>query len=300
MLFIKCNLCGEDDTILVFKKDEYNIVRCNNCGLLYTNPRDSELEIAKIYQRPYFELEKFAGRARIGYRDYLKDKEIHKLYFKKKLRQVRRHKKKGTLLDVGCATGYFLEKAKKAGFDAWGIDISSYAIKEARKIVGKNKAYVGTAKDISIKRKNFDVVTIYQTLEHSSDPLGDLLRIYKLLIPGGLLVITVPDQGSFFEKILKKSWFAYKPKEHLYYFDSKTIKKILKKAGFVKIMVRWDDTRPYPLYYILERLSYLYPKFKGLINSVEVISKRLKVLEINIPIFLGDLYIEAFKPGLRK
>lgn len=295
MEHVKCNLCGGDDTYLLYEKDGYNIVKCNSCGLLYVNPRDSIDKLIRIYGRPYFELEKSKRKDGIGYRNYIKDKEIHKIYFRKKIKQIKKIKPEGRLLDIGCATGFFLEEAQKEGFDVWGVDVSPYAVKIAKEVINNDKIFLGTIKEVPLKRESLDVITCFQTLEHSPDPLGELLQMHRLLKIGGVIILTLPDQGSFYEKIMRRGWFAYKPKEHLYYFNSKTIKRMIQKAGFKRISVRWDDARLYPLGYILERVGYLYHKLNTLTLKGRRLLNRFKFLNLKVPVFLGDLQVVAFK-----
>ena len=95
MTRVCCNLCGANETSLFLRKGGYTIVSCKRCGLVYVNPRDSVEKMLMTYSRPYFELEKFSDGARIGYRNYAVDRELHIAYFKKKLADILKRKKKG-------------------------------------------------------------------------------------------------------------------------------------------------------------------------------------------------------------
>ena len=291
---VRCNLCTADDPRIIFYKDGYRIVRCKSCGLVYVSPRDAFNRIVRLYSHPYFELEKFARKYRTGYRNYVADRELHAAYFRKKVREIRRHTSGGRLLDVGTAFGYFLEEARQAGFDGWGIDVSEYAATEAGKRLGK-RILKGTLKDAELPAESFDVVTAFQTLEHLPDPLENLRHMYALLVPGGMVMLVVPDQGSWIAAVLGRHWFGYKPKEHLYCFTARTISRMLDTAGFVRISASRDTARPYPVRHILERLRYLYPKLSGLTRAIDAGARQLGALDLAIPVLLGDLSVVAYK-----
>ena len=291
---VRCNLCRDDDPGTLFYKDGYRMVRCKSCGLVYVSPRDDVHRIIRLYRRPYFELEKFARKYRTGYRNYAADRELHTEYFRKKVREILRHASFGRLLDVGTAFGYFLEEARQAGFDGWGIDVSEYAATEARKRFGK-RILKGTLKDAELPLGSFEVVTAFQTLEHLPDPLENLKRMNAMLVPGGMVMLVVPDQGSWIATALGRHWFGYKPKEHLYCFTARTIIRMLDTAGFVRISASRDTARPYPVRHILERLRYLYPRISGLTSAIDAGARQLGALDLAIPVLLGDLSVIAYK-----
>lgn len=292
---VACNLCGKDNPQVFLEKDGYWIVRCRHCGLLYVNPRDRKEELNKVYARAYFQLQKLGSRDEVGYRDYIADGEVHRIYFKNKIAQIKRYKKGGKLLDVGCATGYFLEVAKEEGFDVFGVDVSPFAVELAKKRLGKDRIHLGDLEGSKFETDFFDVVAMFQTVEHLPDPTATLIEVRRVLRPAGLLVVATPHQGGVLEKLLGKNWFGYKPKEHPYYFNRKSLKDILEKAGFKEISVRADDFRPYPLHYVLERLEYHFPD--SLIGrTAKVLGKHLRLvrrLDLSIPIFLDDLLVFA-------
>lgn len=297
MLSVRCNLCGHQDTRLLVEKDGFRIVRCRRCGLVYVNPRDDVEEILKIYSRQYFAIEGEGGDGRIGYRNYATDRGLHRAYFSHKLQEISKLVTRGKLLDVGCGLGYFLDEARKSGFDVWGIDVSSYAAGEAGKLVGKDRVHLGTVQDAPLAGQTFSVVTCFQTLEHMTDPMDSLLRMRTLLKSQGLLSLVVPDQGSVLARFMGRAWFGYKPREHLYLFDAKTIRKMLAKVGFAEISLHRDQIRPYPLSYILERVRYLYPKLGRLTQVFEVGLKIVGMGSRKIPVLLGDLSVLARKGG---
>lgn len=141
--------------------------------------------------------------------------------FAKRLAELRMlGKTKGNLLDIGCAFGFFLDKAKKWGFQTYGIDISSYVIKKSQKN-HQVKILDVSKKKLPFKKNFFEVVILDHVLEHLSNPTFTLKEIKRVLRPGGIVFIEVP---------LRKRWAT--EKSHLSYFDRLSLEFILKNMGF--------------------------------------------------------------------
>jgi len=162
------------------------------------------------------------------------------------------------LLDVGCALGDSLVEAKKLGWkDPGGLETSEYAYKYAKKKGLKVKK--GTL-DNSFEKNSFDVVTYQDVIEHVTDPVGELKKVYRILKPGGIVFLVTPDVGGFWSRLLGPLWYHYKPVEHVVYFSQKTMKQALKKAGFRNIKTS-KTYHVLSLEYILNRLRYYLPWF---------------------------------------
>lgn len=222
MKYIRCNLCNADNTKLLFTKNSMKIVRCVNCGLIYVNPQPSKEDIKKIYKNGYFN-----GSWQS---DFLSEKKLYTPRFKERLRQIIAFKTKGKLLDVGCAVGYFLEAARDDGWQAFGVEISSFAARYARD--SGFDVFTGTLEEANHPAQSFDVVTLWHVLEHMEDPLGCLLETHRILKKSGLVAIELPNIGSRKFKKLRENWDQLKPHEHLYYFTPGALTKMVKKARF--------------------------------------------------------------------
>ena len=120
---VKCNLCGADDSELLFIEKGWHIVKCRRCGLLYANPRPSSDELREFYREGY---------SRVG-PNYLAKRESKLRRARRELRKIARYKKKGKLLDIGCGAGFFLKEAQKKGWDVFGVDLSQSMIEYAKK-----------------------------------------------------------------------------------------------------------------------------------------------------------------------
>jgi SAM-dependent methyltransferase len=233
-----CPICTSKNNSFFLKTSSRVLRSCSSCGVIYVWPLPKKAAIKKLYANKYYKLKK---EERIsGYRDYEEQKRYLTPYFKKKLKQINKLQKerRGNLLDVGCALGHFLEIAKDDGWDVVGLDISSYAVKEiAKKDI---KAIANELSKAKFKTGCFDVVTIFQTIEHDSDPGGLLDEIYRILKPGGKLLLTTPDQEGMLPSFLGKRWHGWEIEPHLYWFSRKSLKFVLDKAGFKKTRIEKD------------------------------------------------------------
>src|SRR3989344_5108414 len=150
---MKCYLCNEDATLFLVKNG-YTLYRCKSCGLIRTELKQKYSEfITQHYNKGYFT----GDPTRSAYVDYKNDKSYITLNLKKYLRRIIKIKPSGKLLDVGCAMGFFVELALKRGYDAYGIDPSEYAVREARVLVGNEKIKLGTIDTVQFTPKSFDV-----------------------------------------------------------------------------------------------------------------------------------------------
>lgn len=232
--FVNCNLCNSDSTRKLMSIKGFNIVKCRNCGLSYVNPRLKERKLHKIYDKKYFSNEAFDGAktAFYGYGKYLEEEDCIKATFKRRLKVINRLSGKGRLLDIGCAFGFFLELARDNGWKVQGLEISEYAYTYAKNVL-KLPVMNKTLEKAKFKSSSFDVVTIFDVIEHLPDPKSTLKEIRRVLKPNGLVVITTPNIGSITAKILWKNWEEVRRvREHIYFFSKNTLKKILESLGF--------------------------------------------------------------------
>lgn len=234
---VTCNLCQHDEAALVFEVRDWllnkpentsRLVRCQNCGLIYQNPRPTPEEIGQFYPPEYenFEVDQEKKKSsRLMQR-------VMQYGINKRRRAVLREKTSGSLLDVGCATGIFLETMRAVpGWQLKGVEISDHAASIARE--QKNLDVVtGTLEQAKFTDGQFDVVTLWDVLEHLHDPAGSLREIRRILKPGGVLVFRVPNGGSLDARLFGPYWAGLEPPRHLFVFDQKTLTAFLSNAGF--------------------------------------------------------------------
>ncbi|MFC1576780.1 class I SAM-dependent methyltransferase [Candidatus Omnitrophota bacterium] len=194
--------------------------------MVYLNPRPAKNEILKQYTAEYH-VETLLGKKLES------QGEIEAQIRKFDIRAEELTEKFGpgkSLLDIGCSAGFFMASLKKYGWAVSGLDVTEWAVKFARDRLSLD-ARVGTVEDISFDKK-FDVITLFQILEHYFDPVGSLKKMIGLLREGGTLVIKGPNLASFDRVWHGKKWLGFHTPYHLYYFTPETYRMMLEKAGF--------------------------------------------------------------------
>jgi len=225
---VNCNLCGVDDTSLITIQNNYRVVKCKNCGLVYVNPRPSQKTLIGLYNDYH---------QRDG-----KDESTWEILMARNFKEVsallnRIFPEKGVFLDIGCGYGHFLEYMNRYGWATLGIDPSSQTIAHA-KARGLN-VEENTIDGISLSRGPFDAITAFYVLEHLFDPFGSLQKMFMMLKPGGVLVLRVPHTTPLVKalSLFKIRNSLYDVPFHLYDFSPKTLKLLLEKAGFADIKI---------------------------------------------------------------
>ena len=233
---VACNLCGATDASRRCRVGEFQIVRCKSCGLIYTNPRRPADAIPDIYSEEYF----FSRNpAELGYDDYSKHAKGLKQVFSDHLTAIEKFvRPPASIIDVGCAFGYFLQVAKSRGWTAEGVEVSPFASRIAREDAGV-PVHVGTLSGLSLMASSYDAATMWDMLEHSFDPAGELIEANRILKPGGYLFMTVPNAGSLLARMMGSHWYGFKKAaEHNYFFSADTLGRMLSRAGFALVESR--------------------------------------------------------------
>ena len=228
MEHVPCNHCGQEVTHGV--RNVSRLVRCVNCGLIFVNPRPAFEDLARQYEGSYFNCpEPTFG----GYEDYEADREDIMRTFRGRMKLIRPLLDSAAprLLDVGCATGIFLEVAREAGWHGEGVDISGYALARAQ---GKGfEVHRGTLVGAGLPEGGYDVITMWDLIEHVPDPAAVLAECHRLLRPGGVVAISTPDAGSLLARVLGGRWLGFRSiDEHLYFFSRRSMGAMLEAAGF--------------------------------------------------------------------
>ena len=234
MEYVPCNVCGSQASypILVAEDVRYhvpgkfNIVRCQKCGLTFVSPRPTLSEIGKFY--PSVVAEHIASSAPNPFA--LAEAQI-----------VRDQcSQPGKILDVGCASGYFLSAMSQLGWEVYGIEPSSQAARKAREVKGA-QIKVGMLQPDDYEDETFDVVTFWSVLEHLHDPMGALKIVRSILKPTGHLHVCVPNFNSLERYVFGAKWFGLDVPRHLYHFHPNILKKMLTENGFRIVDVQYSS-----------------------------------------------------------
>jgi 2-polyprenyl-3-methyl-5-hydroxy-6-metoxy-1,4-benzoquinol methylase len=221
---IECPICSEESPDFFAKKNACNLYRCRQCGFIFVSPIPGNL--SEIYTEDYF-----AGAKKgSGYVDYEGEKEVMKSTIETYLDEIEKLAPgRGRLFEIGAATGTFLEAASRRGWRVSGVEISEYAAEKAR--AKGLDVRTGILEDLEFGGAQFDVVAMWDVLEHLPNPAATLKLANSLLKPGGLIALNTPNAGSFFAKLMGKRWHLIVPPEHLSYFGVDNLTKLLGKTG---------------------------------------------------------------------
>jgi len=280
---VRCNLCGADDALPVTEIDGFHIVRCRQCGLVYVNPRYREEFLQGIYTKEYYDHDGIQnGLEFFGYDNYLADEENIKITFAKRLKTIERYVAQGRLLDIGCATGFFLDLARSEGWEVAGTEVSDFGARLARERFDLDVC-LGTLKELRFDAGAFDVVTMWDVIEHVVDPLGELEEVWRILGDGGLLSLITPDVGSLVARVLGSRWEEFRRvREHIYFFSRRTMTEMLRKAGFEVLRMESAD-KVFYLGPAMHRLKY-YTWDGAITNAAANLVYRLGLDKVRINI----------------
>jgi len=294
MEHVRCNLCRADDGVVRYPSTikegksgdwrafrcthsgygrHYTIVQCQQCGLVYTDPRPDGHDIVETYQAVEDLL-------------YLEEREGRVLTFERHLKPLERltgPPNGRPLLDVGCYAGVFVEIAAGHGWDAWGVEPSRWAVEQAQ--ARELHVVQGTLETADLPEATFDVVTMWDVIEHVTDPLGTLQRAHQLLKPGGLLVVHTIDIDSLFAQLMGSRW-PWLMEMHIYYFSRRTLRLMLEQCGFHVLSDR-PQGRYLRLGYLMSRVGALMP-LAG--RPAEWLVTKLGLRGLAVSVNLGDLF----------
>lgn len=230
-----CYICGADDAALLVTKRGRAVVQCRRCGLIYTDPRPKDdalfndvYDVTDKYQRKTERVTR-PGRL-LTYRRFLKELEL--------FRQTNR------ILEIGSGFGYFLNEARRAGWQPLGVEISPSSTKWAQENYGV-VSLTGTLEEHfeSLRgQEHFDVVALWNVFEHLPDPVGSLKMFHQLLRPGGAVVVKVPDARALTMKpnFLQQLWhniyihrfYPLHAHMHIVHLTPESFTQMAHQAGF--------------------------------------------------------------------
>lgn len=242
--------------------EQFNIKQCNTCGFKITENIEDEENIGRYYQSENYISHSNTSKGLVnsvyhGVRKYM-------LGRKRRLVETATSLKKGSVLDVGTGTGFFLNEMQKSGWQVTGTEKSS----EARDFAKKEFRIENLPSEniFELQENSFDVITLWHVLEHIHLLDKNMVTFYKLLKNNGKLVIAVPNYNSYDARYYKEFWAAWDVPRHIWHFSPEQMKKLGAKHGFNLVKLH---AMPFDSFYV-SMLSEKYKKsgfalFKGIL-----------------------------------
>ena len=265
-----CPVCGKSNFVPFLQsrdyfltQEEYTIVRCENCGFKFVNPRPDAIEIGKYYESPDYVSHDSGKKSPLNFLYRLARKRA----VKNKFHLVNRLSKDKKILDIGCGTAEFLFYCKQKGFDVLGIEPGE-----------KPRTFARTEYNLDVREEDhldklitpeFDVITLWHVLEHVHLLNDRMRKIAQILKPGGNIIIAVPNVDSWDAARYGQFWAAYDLPRHLYHFSRNSMRVLSANHG-LKIV----KTLPMKLdAFYISLLSEKYAKgkqdyFNAVINGI--------------------------------
>ncbi len=228
---VGCAVCGASDAADHLQINLYRLRRCLGCGLLATYPPPARDQLASLYQEEYY-----GGREASRFKLQLGER-VMQWFRRSRARRIRRllQATKGRVLDVGCGRGYTLRSLKGWGFEVYGTQISAAAARFARERLGLTSVFHGDLHEAAYPDGWFDFITLYHVLEHLPDPLLHMRELHRILKPGALLYIEVPNAASLPARWLGAYWLAWDVPRHLFHYDPLTLTELGKRCGLTPV-----------------------------------------------------------------
>jgi 2-polyprenyl-3-methyl-5-hydroxy-6-metoxy-1,4-benzoquinol methylase len=297
-----CPNCGRDDFTVIFNsnmgeadlqkgiKSVYMLwedthgryVKCKNCHFIYVNP----IEKASKINGDYSMMENTDAPIIRGCR---------LCAAKSQLGLIKKYKSGTTLLDIGCGEGFFLFNASKAGYTTKGIEISQDAAEYAGREFGLDVEAKPFA-ELQFPENYFDVVTLWQVLEHVPYPLIVLKEVHRILKPEGLLATSTPDIEGILAKIFRRKWWNLR-RLHINQFTAKTLTDMLKRAGFKNVFSTTYKEYISISMLIIPLLKHLkiYERARGLFYPSSTVGKIMNKLTLAYSSRLDTCTVIGFK-----
>lgn len=228
-----CLLCDNKELIKHHELKDYfltlesfSIYRCPACDLMFTWPRPATHELSAYYKSKEY-ISHSNKKSDLQSRIY---QLIRNHTLRQKIRLIRQFSRGNQILDIGCATGEFLNQCKKKGYTATGVEPDEEARGYASGVHGLNVSDTDSLN--SMPPSTFDVITLWHVLEHVGDLNERMEQIYRLLKPEGYAFIALPNPRSYDASYYGKYWAAWDVPRHLFHFNRSSIKFLAGKHRF--------------------------------------------------------------------
>ncbi len=230
-----CPVCGGAAPRLLFRKDGFDMVGCTVCSLVYVGQDPAGINFAQLYGESYY-----TGGSTAVFADYVGQEPARRAQARRKLALLRhvppRVPRQGRWLDVGCAAGFFLAEAR-AHYAVQGVELSEWSATYARQRL-RLPVVTGSLQSACLPAAHFDVISLWDVIEHVPDPVPLLQEAARLLRPQGRLVLTTGDWGSAYAQARGADWHLMTPPWHLCMFSRATLARAAAHAGLRLVACR--------------------------------------------------------------
>lgn len=246
---ISCLVCGGTADFL-YEKHEHPVFRCRDCGLGVVHPLPSEQELERFYANRYYESDH-----EWGYHTEYGELEagLRKTYrhLLRRVEALHGDRRFDRVIDVGCAYGFFLDAVE----ERWkpehvvGVDVSPES--KERNVARGREFHSGFFEQVELPEGHFGLAFMGDAFEHVRDPIAVVEKFARVVAPGGIVVVTTVDFGSWLARILGRRWRLMTPPEHLFYWTRHSISRVFADRGFeTRVGKYWLH---YPKSYVYQR-----------------------------------------------
>ena len=277
----RCVLCSGSNRRRLFMKRGWTFVRCAGCGLISVRPLPTAEALRAHVEQSYQDS---------TYAVYAAAEAIRAGIARHRMEIVAPMAPPGPWLEVGCATGALLAAARRAGFNAEGLDVSEFSVARAR---AEGLIVHHRAVEDFVPMQRYAVVAAFDVIEHLPDPIAFVERVGTWLEPGGLFVLTLPNAASALAVLMGRFWFQYWVPDHVHYFAPTTIGRLLAHGGFERVATR-SARKALTLNYAVERLRVSNPRQARLLSVImPVVPRRLRMRAWPVPV--GEMLVTAWR-----
>lgn len=291
---LKCPFCKSTFLKFISKGDDRKIFKCQQCGLVSAADEVIKGKIsAKAVSR--LETHEYHKKVKNWQKAYIGEKNLLIKRFQPRFSQISKIKNPGRILDIGCASGFLLEIAKKQGWQVFGVDTSPEMVRKSRQLLKTSHIFSGTLGEAGFKDRFFDAITVFDTLEHIPNLKKFLAESKRILKPNGVIAVCVPNKAGIVSKLMGRNWFDYQRLQHLYFFSPQTLTMILEKSGFTLVSKKHERFLQCPTDTLFNKSARYYPRLGKsiLVTIFERVINKLRIESLPLP--LEHIYVIAEK-----